>query len=170
MKEFDEYDQVVARYHQSIVNEVLPLSSWEFYGEYISFLNTCKYDIDRLSKLTATWDFDHNVQNQLIKQKSVIVVTNPNLKIIYATQNIKKMNGYTPEEVVGNSPKMFQGKDTCLETSNAIRKAVDMQTPFEYSILNYKKDKSTYICAIKGFPVYNKRGKLVNYIAFEKAA
>ncbi|MHA7057852.1 PAS domain-containing protein [Aquimarina sp. M1] len=170
MKEFEGYDTMMAAYYNTTHALVLPLSSWEFYGEHNWFLNSFKNDLDSLHKITKRWDFDNNYYNELVYKKSVIVITNVDLKIVYASHNIEKMSGYTPEEVIGNSPKMFQGEQTDLRASNIIRKAVDNQESFEVSIVNYKKDKSTYLCHIKGFPVRDKRGKLVNYIAFEQAA
>ncbi len=170
MKEFIKYDEMMTGYYESISSHTLPLSSWEFYGEHIASLSNFKEDLDILRKISKKWNFDKNYQKELVDKKSVIVITNPDLKIVFATHNIEKMSGYTPDEVIGNSPKMFQGKDTSNETSEEIRDAVNKQQPFEASILNYKKDNSTYFCKIKGFPVHDKRGKLINYIAFETAA
>ncbi|WP_299185692.1 PAS domain-containing protein [uncultured Aquimarina sp.] len=170
MKEFEGYDTMMAEYYNSISALVLPLSSWEFYGEHNWFLNNFKNDLDSLNKITKKWDFENVYHNELVHKKSVIVITNADLKIVYATRNIEKMSGYTPKEVVGNSPKMFQGEQTDLKTSKIIRAAIDNQEPFEVSIVNYKKDRSTYLCHIKGFPVRDKKGKLINYIAFEQAA
>ncbi|KAA1243925.1 PAS domain-containing protein [Aquimarina sp. RZ0] len=170
MKEFAVYDQMMAQYYKSISTHILPLFSWEFYGEHFSAMSSFKEDLEMLKKITQKWNFDRNYQKELINKKSVIVITNTKLTIVYASHNIEKMNGYTPEEIIGSSPKMFQGANTCNQTSKMVRQAVKKQQPFEVSILNYKKDKSTYVCNIKGFPVLNKRGKLVNYIAFETAA
>jgi len=170
MKEFEAYDTMITSYYNSNSNKILPLSSWEFYGEYNATFFNFKNDLDNLRKITKRWDFDKDYQTVLIKERSVIVITDPDLKIVYVTHNIKKMSGYTQDEVLGRSPKMFQGKNTCQETSRSIRKLVTKQQPFEVSILNYRKDMSTYMCKIKGYPVYNKRGKLVNYLAFEKVA
>ncbi|WP_299439781.1 PAS domain-containing protein [uncultured Aquimarina sp.] len=170
MKEFEGYDTMMAEYYNATPALVLPLSSWEFYGEHNWLLNNFKNDLDSLSKITKKWDFEDVYHNELVHKKSVIVITNTDLKIVFATRNIEKMSGYSPDEVIGNSPKMFQGKETDQSTSQTIREAVNRQEPFEVSIVNYKKDNSTYLCHIKGFPVLNKRGKLINYIAFEQAA
>ncbi|WP_299257068.1 PAS domain-containing protein [uncultured Aquimarina sp.] len=170
MKEFEGYDTMMAEYYNASSALVLPLSSWEFYGEHNWFFNSFKKDLDSLSKITKKWDFEDVYHNELVNKQSVIVVTNPDLEIVYATHNIEKMSGYTSDEVIGNSPKMFQGKETDPKISNVIRMAIEKQEPFEVSIVNYKKDKSTYLCHIKGFPVHDKRGRLVNYIAFEQAA
>jgi hypothetical protein len=35
-----------------------------------------------------------------------------------------KMNGYVEEEVIGRSPKMFQGHSSNVLTSSKIRKAI----------------------------------------------
>ncbi|WP_025666036.1 PAS domain-containing protein [Aquimarina megaterium] len=170
MNEFFEYDSMVAKYYQKTPNRVLPLVSWEFYGEHLSALESFKEDLNMLKKITKNWNFTTDYYQEFIQEQSVIVITNPNLKIVYASQNIEKLSGYLPNEVIGNSPKIFQGEDTCTKTSAKIRTAIDSETPFEVSIVNYKKDKTPYLCQIKGFPVWDKHGKLVNYIAFEKAA
>jgi PAS domain S-box-containing protein len=92
------------------------------------------------------------------------------LNIVFASHNIKKMNGYEEADVLGKSPKMFQGKATNDNTSNEIRKAIVNQESFEKTVLNYKKNGDVYVCLIKGFPVFNNKGNLSHYIAFEKAA
>ncbi|WP_438422480.1 PAS domain-containing protein [Aquimarina macrocephali] len=170
MNEFFGYDNMVAKYYEKTSNHVLPLVSWEFYGEHHTVLESFKEDFSALKKITKNWNFTRDYYQEFIQEQSVIVITNPNLKIVYASQNIQKLSGYSPSEVIGNSPKIFQGEDTCTTTSSKIRNAINNEISFEVSILNYKKDKTPYICLIKGFPVHDKHGKLVNYIAFEKAA
>jgi hypothetical protein len=41
------------------------------------------------------------------------------------------MNGYIEEEVLGKSPKMFQGDNSNLTTSSEIRQTIQLQQPFE---------------------------------------
>jgi PAS domain S-box-containing protein len=50
-----------------------------------------------------------------------------------------KMNGYVEEEVIGRSPKMFQGHSSNVLTSSKIRKAIQSQ-PFEQTVVNYNKN------------------------------
>ncbi|MBP2832295.1 PAS domain-containing protein [Aquimarina sp. U1-2] len=161
---------MMATYYNGMSSYALPLLSWEFYGEHHTALEVYKEDISTLKKLTQNWEFQKDCYKELIEEQSVIVITNPNLTIVYASKNIEKLNGYTPDEVIGNSPKMFQGAHTCSKTSAQVRSAINNGVPFEVSILNYRKDDTPYTCSIKGFPVHDKKGKLVNYIAFEKAA
>ena len=97
-------------------------------------------------------------------------MTDVKLKIVFASHNIVNMNGYCEEEVLGKSPKMFQGEATNATTSSEIRKAIVEQKPFEKTVMNYKKNGDVYACIIKGYPVFNNKGELIHYIAFEKAA
>ncbi len=170
MQDFHGYDTMMAQYYSKMSMCTLPLLSWEFYAEHFAYLETFKEDLSTLRKLTQNWEFTRNYNQEFTEKESVIIITKPNLTIVYASQNIQQLNGYSPDEVIGNSPKMFQGEDTCAKTSAQVRTAINNQEPFEVSILNYKKDNTTYQCVIKGFPVLNKKGKLINYIAFEKAA
>lgn len=115
------------------------------------------------------WNLNFSLK-EAINDKNVVVVTDPKLSIVFTTANMFALNGYRPEEVIGKSPKMFQGKDTCPKTSFAIRQAVLSQQPFDEVVLNYCKDGSIYTCRIKGYPVFDKKGVLKNFIALEKAA
>ena len=169
--EFREYENAVAAYVSRLNIKSMPLTSWNFYAEYfdrtvktLSDANVLK-GIARLNSWSQEWDLYNELQSE-----TVIVVTCAKLKIVFASQNIQKMNGYKPEEVIGNSPKMFQGQATDSLISQQISEAVNNQKPFDKVVINYKKDGSQYKCHIKGFPIFNKNGKLTNFIAFEKAA
>ena len=107
---------------------------------------------------------------KLMNEDTVVVVTCPSLKIVYATKNIVRMNGYESHEVIGKSPKMFQGEATCPVISKEIGLAVQNKQPFDKVVTNYCKNGSLYQCHIQGFPVFNKSGELINFIAFERAA
>jgi hypothetical protein len=65
---------------------------------------------------------------------------------------------------------MFHGEETDLEVSNEIRLAIQNKEPFEKRVLNYKKNGETYQCLIKGYPVFNSKGDVSHFIAFEKVA
>jgi PAS domain S-box-containing protein len=169
--EFLQYENAVARYHKTLNIKSLPLVSWNFYAENFNKINLSFADTVLLTKLSeknswkTTWNFQDHLQND-----TVIVVTDAKLQIVFASNNIKQMNGYKPNEVIGNSPKMFQGKLTDAVISKQISMAVKAQKPFKHTIINYCKDGTIYKCNIKGFPVFNIKGELTNFIALEKIA
>lgn len=171
MLEFKHYDKSFSIYESNSNTKKMPLISWDFYGDFLNQVNKIISDQNQLELLAAlnSWNTDFNF-NSDIDVDTVVVVTCPSLKIVFSTKNMVRMNGYHPEEVLGKSPKMFQGEATCEQTSKEIGAAVRNRLPFEKVVTNYCKSGSTYQCHINGFPIFNKSGELTNFIAFEKAA
>ena len=114
------------------------------------------------------WNDFSLFEKEILQKNHIVVVTDAQLKIVHASESIFEMNGYRPKEIIGKNPKMFQGKNTCKKTSQKIREAIENQEIFDEVVLNYRKDGSTYNCWIKGFPIKNRKGKVVNFIAFER--
>ncbi|WP_435623875.1 PAS domain-containing protein [Flagellimonas sp.] len=164
------YDEALCNFYSKLQISSYPISSLDIYAQH--FNKVCKNlnDIAGLTNLAKRQDWKESLplRQEIMDKEHVVVVTDAQLNIVYATQNIFSMNGYSPEEVVGNKPKMFQGEKTCPDTSKKISAAIKQLSPFEATITNYRKDGSIYNCWIKGQPIFNRKGKVVNFIAFEK--
>jgi PAS domain S-box-containing protein len=169
--EFLEYEKAIAKFNLGLNIKSLPLISWDIFSQNFSNKQDLIFDNSALNKLEtknnwkSNWNFNNELQND-----TVIVVTDTKLKIVFASKNMVKMNGYIPDEVIGQNPKMFQGIATDALVSNEIRLAIKNQKPFDKVVLNYCKDGSIYKCHIQGYPVFNQKGELTNFIAFEKIA
>lgn len=171
MGDFLEYHKAKSAYLSNSNLNRMPLISWDFHGTFLQKLN---YDLSDLRKLEGlqtsyNWLVDFDFQKEL-QIENVIVVTNPDLKIIFASHNLIGMTGYESEEVIGKTPKFFQGEATSQMVNIEIRRAIEKRQPFEKVLVNYRKSGETYDCLIKGFPIFNKKGELSHFIAFEKAA
>ena len=118
--------------------------------------------------VSEKWEDTLFFEKEILENEHIVVVTDMELNIVHASEGIFEMNGYHPEEIMGKKPKMFQGEKTCKQTAKRIKNAVLERKPFEATVLNYRKDGSTYNCWIKGIPVRNNKGKVVNFIAFER--
>ena len=166
----EEYDKAAHRFYSALDLKSLPLISWDIYGSYFDTLCKNYDDIEALRRLSINnkWSYTSEFKEALIQKEHIILVTDPQLTIVHATYNIAAMNGYFPGEIIGRKPKMFQGVKTDRKITQNIGKAVRKQLPFEAVITNYRKDGSTYNCWIRGEPIYNVDGKLVNFIAYEK--
>lgn len=164
------YEEALSNFYSKLEINSYPLSSLDIYAQH--FDKVCKNlsDIKDLTSLAKKqgWKDSLPLRDEILDKDHVVVVTDPQLNIVYATQNIFAMNGYSPEEVIGNKPKMFQGEKTCKDTSRNILEAIKQQIPFEAIITNYRKNGSTYNCWIKGQPIFDRKGKVINFIAFEK--
>jgi len=171
MKEFSDYDDAVADHFKRSNIKAVPVLSWEFNHQFLETLQAVYTDFMRLEALGS--DFKWQKNNWDLKSRlrdEAILVTDKSLSIVFASHNLPLMNGYAEADVIGKTPKIFQGKETDLQTSRKIRIAVQNQQPFEETILNYKKDGSKYFCVVKGFPIFDKSGELCHFIAFETAA
>lgn len=169
--DFNVYDVALAKQFENASIKSMPLVAWDIYSQIFFQTNMLLLDVHSLHQIASKnqwksmWDFKESLQ-----EETVIVVTDAKLKIVFASKNIQKMNGYEVDEVIGKSPKMFQGAATDLQVSNEIRQAVLNKEPFEKNVINYCKDGSLYKCHIKGFPIFNHKGEVTNFIAFEKIA
>jgi hypothetical protein len=171
MTELSTYDNGYSTYISKLSLKKLPLICWNFFSEFTCLLNASLSDQHQLNQMAVTHQWQANLPlNKMMQIDTVVVVTCPKLKIVFATQNIVHMNGYQANEVIGQSPKMFQGEATCPVISKEIGLSVQNKQPFDKVVTNYCKNGSLYQCHIQGFPVFNKAGELVNFIAFERAA
>jgi PAS domain S-box-containing protein len=157
------YDKAWAKYQYSIKIIPTPLVSWDFFQPQYS-------DSFLINNIQKKWNEKIDFFKVSNIENREIIVTDKNLKIIFATETIKKMNGYKAKEIIGKSPSFFQGTDTCVTTKLAIKNAIQNLKPFKEVILNYKKNGDTYWCEIEAYPKFDKQGNFVNYIAFEKLA
>lgn len=148
----------------------LPLMSWDFFSLHYQKTSLLLQEANELQQRSVKdrWKELVDFQEELLPKDQVIVLTDTNQNIVHATANIFQMNGYQPEELIGQKPKIFQGEKTCSETSARISKAIKNRLPFEETVINYRKDGSIYKCWIQGQPVFNKAGDLIHFIAFEK--
>lgn len=150
---------------------MLPVISWDFYASNYEEIKQTEKDVDSLLRIVSanSWNIDTKIIDTKLKiDKNVVVVTDAKLNIVFATQNMWNMSQYRPEEIIGKSPKMFQGDLTSSTTLKIVSNAIKEKKPFEVTVVNYRKDGSTYKCWIQGQPVFDKKGDVVNFIAFEK--
>jgi len=171
MLDLNEYENAQMGHSAMQDGIPVPLYSWDFFGDYLEQLQISLSDLSKLKGLSKSnrWKFNWNFEDELQKGH-VIVVTDSLLNIVFASENIIGMTGYATKEVLGKSPKLFQGSKTSKNDLKLIREAIDAKVPFEKTIVNYKKNGETYPCHIKAFPVFNRKKQVVNFIAFEKAA
>jgi PAS domain S-box-containing protein len=158
-----EYENAIAMYYSKLRIRTIPLISWDLFTTHPNEAST-------FNTIQKNWNSKDVFYEVVIQSKKIIIVTNANYEIIFASDNITKMNGYSPKEVIGASPKMFQGKLTTNDSISNIRKAILNKLPFKEIILNYRKDGTVYCCEIEAYPKFDAKGNLINYIAFEKLA
>jgi PAS domain S-box-containing protein len=156
-----EYDNAWAKYQAGMKITPTPIVCWDFFSIPSS-------DMFLVNSLQKKWSDKFDFLNVTEKENRQIIITNTSFKIVFASNTIVDMNGYNSREVIGKSPGMFQGSETCLETKKNIETALKNLKSFKEVILNYKKNGEIYWCEIEAHPKFDKQGNFVNYIAFER--
>lgn len=146
----------------------VPIMAWDFHCEHLKELKAILTDVKKVNKISSQFSWDTNkLEIEERMKREVVVVTDLELKIIFASNGIRRMTGYREEEVLGKTPKMFQGPATSKAVLKEIKTAIQKQIPFEKTLENYRKDGRTYKCKINASPVFNVKGQLSHFIAFE---
>jgi len=89
-------------------------------------------------------------------------------RIIYVNDAYLKMTGYTKEELIGQTPRIFHGKKTDREELNRTRKAILNYEPYEMEILNYKKNGKAFWSTVSIAPIANAEGMYTHWIGIKR--
>jgi PAS domain S-box-containing protein len=92
----------------------------------------------------------------------------PGPRILYVNEAFTRMTGYTPEEVLGKTPRILQGPETDWETLDKIRAALKTRQPLEVELVNYRKDGSPFWIELSVVPVTDETGYCTHWTAIQR--
>jgi PAS domain S-box-containing protein len=87
--------------------------------------------------------------------------------IIYVNDGFTEMTGYTPDEVIGETPGMLQGPKTERSELDRLDERMQAGEPFHGETINYRKDGSEFVIEWKVAPIVND-GTLTHYVAVQR--
>ncbi len=88
--------------------------------------------------------------------------------IIYTNDAFTKMTGYSKEEVIGKTPKLFQGPNTNKAELKRIKKAIKRWDSCEIEVINYKKNGEEFWNNIAISPVADSTGSFTHWISIQR--
>lgn len=74
-------------------------------------------------------------------------------KIIYANKAFKKLTGYDPVAVLGQTPRILQGPGTDKKVIERLSSRLKSGGRFEGKAINYKKDGTPFIMLWRVLPI-----------------
>ena len=89
-------------------------------------------------------------------------------KIVYVNGAFETLTGYKANEVIGETPRMLQGKDTDRAALARIRTALANREPCREKVLNYSKTGQPYWLDIHIIPLHNRYGEVTHFAAIER--
>jgi diguanylate cyclase (GGDEF)-like protein/PAS domain S-box-containing protein len=115
----------------------------------------------------------HLVESALVNAADAVVIaeagdqdTEP--RIVYVNPAFTRMTGYTAQEVLGGTPRMLQGPDSCRASRAVMREAIEQHRSVTVVLVNYRKDGGEYIVEISLTPVIGESGVCTHWIAIER--
>ena len=116
------------------------------------------------------FDFSAIVQNA----KDVVIVTEaspidaPGPKITYVNDAFTVTTGYSAEEVIGKTPRIFQKGGTDREELSKIREALEKKEPVRVTLRNYSKTGKEYWVDISILPLRDTKGKVTHFASIQR--
>jgi PAS domain S-box-containing protein len=161
----DKYTEAKSLLEPS-TKQKINLLSWRIQDLFTG--NSVLEDVKSIQALGNNFNWNNEVTTILNKNTyESLIITNTDKKIIWVSDGFKKMTGYTKEFAINKTPSFFQGTITSEATKKRIRKKILENKPFKEVILNYRKDKSTYKCKLKVFPLCSE-AKPTYFLALER--
>ncbi|MET4001141.1 hypothetical protein CFI10_14060 [Marinobacterium iners] len=110
------------------------------------------------------------MQASLEHLSDLVVVTDADLtppgpRIVYVNQAVIERTGYDRERLIGASPRLFQGKDTCREALNRIGNALRRGERVREELLNYTSSGDAYWIGISIVPLFDDSGQLTHFVS-----
>jgi diguanylate cyclase (GGDEF)-like protein/PAS domain S-box-containing protein len=132
-----------------------------------------RYALERshtLERLHQAMVQNNRLASAIANISTGVVITDPSQRdnpIIFVNPAFTQMTGYTEEEVIGKNCRFLQGPNTDDDTVAEIRQAIANRTPITCTLLNYRKDGSTFWNDLSITPVFDDQGKLRNFIGLQ---
>jgi len=102
-----------------------------------------------------------------------VIITGPNLsrpgpKIQYVNDAMSAMTGYDEAEMLGNTPRMFQGPDTSREKLDRLKRRLSQGKSVVDEVVNYKKDGTPYHVRWRISPITTEEGTVTHFVSVQE--
>ena len=78
------------------------------------------------------------------------------------------MSGYTPDEIIGESPSIFVGPNSDMQEYEKLSFSIKNKQECQIETISYKKNKEEYWVGFSMLPVYNSDGELSHWVSIQR--
>ncbi len=146
---------------------------------FYPFTKFTKLAVEKLHQITRELKFHEEYLETIIEQRTVelsiaatafeshegILVTDANNVILRANQAFLKISGYSEEEVIGQSPRLFRSGKHEVTFFDALWKSINNTGMWEGEIWNKRKNGEAYPVHITITAVKANNGTVTNYVS-----
>lgn len=96
------------------------------------------------------------------------VIDRPGPTIVYANSAFGQLVGRDLHEIIGQTPRFMQGKETRRATLDSFHRALAAGQRFHGYLTNYRGDGSKYRAEVDCRPLRAADGRIESFVAFER--
>lgn len=106
--------------------------------------------------------------------KDIIIITEaspldpPGPRIVYVNKAFEKLTEYTQSEVIGQTPRILQGKKTSAEILARVGEKLRKHEPVHETLINYSKSGKSYSLDMSIVPLYDEQNRISHFAAIER--
>lgn len=89
-------------------------------------------------------------------------------KILYVNKALSRISGYTPDELIGQTPRIFQGELTNRAVTTRLRSDLQAGKSHLCEVVNYRKDGTPYFAEIYISPMLGEDGQPTHFIGIHR--
>jgi diguanylate cyclase (GGDEF)-like protein/PAS domain S-box-containing protein len=111
------------------------------------------------------------LESSIARLNDLVIITEagpfsaPGPRIVFVNEAFERRTGYTPEEVLGRTPRLLQGPATQRVELDRIRAAMEQWQPARVDLINYKKNGEPFWVDLEVSPVWDHERKLTHWVA-----
>nr|AML77714.1 putative LOV domain-containing protein [Diospyros malabarica] len=127
----------------------------------------------QLGLIEQSFDVQYSVdvREELDELPDSFTITDPCISghpIVFASRGFLKMMGYSRDEVIGKSGRMFQGPKTDRRSVMEIREAIREERSIQISMLNYRRDGTPFWILFHMCPVFSREdGRVIHFVGVQ---
>ena len=149
---------------------VLPNTSWDLSKNY-TLTPAVEKNWDKIFLIRYAKEFHWKINLDVAFNQNydAIVLTDASESIQWVNDGFFEMTGYDSKFAIGKSPRFLQSTNTDDKVTAVVKSRLKSDLPFTKVIVNYRKDKSEYLCKIHVIPIHNHQNELTHFMALETA-
>ncbi|MBG9388405.1 sensor domain-containing protein [Caenimonas aquaedulcis] len=111
------------------------------------------------------------LEGSIARLNDIVIITEagpfsaPGPRIVFVNEAFERRTGYTPQEVMGKTPRLLQGPNTQRKELDRIRAAMEQWQPVRVDLINYKKNGEPFWVDLEVSPVWDKERRLTHWVA-----
>ncbi|MDP3761928.1 MAG: EAL domain-containing protein [Ramlibacter sp.] len=111
------------------------------------------------------------LEGSIARLNDIVIITEagpfnaPGPRIVFVNEAFERRTGYTPQEVLGRTPRLLQGSGTQRKELDRIRSAMEQWQPARVDLINYKKNGEAFWVDLEVSPVWDYERRLTHWVA-----